>query len=301
MGAVPLSLVDLTADAPSNPDATPGVGEVGEIIETRRRHATGPADWSFARSPKWILSHLFALTLIVAFVIAGFWQLSRLDDRRASNERVEDRALQDPVPFDALLGTPIEGDPGEAFDFVAVTVEGAFVDSELARVANRSQDGRGGDWSVALFETTSGQLLAVNRGFVLRSEGTVPAPEGMVELEGFLRRTRTKGWIGADDNPTTERMPRLNVEDLAVRAEAAGFDTDGRTTPVWLQLSSIDGAVPDAANEQGLSVDAAVVPRPVPLDDLGEGNHFSYAVQWFSMAALSILVYGLMLRRIARR
>lgn len=290
-----MSTVDVVEDSP------PGKGEVGEIIETRRRHSTGPADWSFVRSPKWVLSHLFALTLIVAFVVAGFWQLSRLGDRQDSNQRIEDRALQAPVPLDALLTASFDEEIGEALDFVAVTVSGSFVESELARVANRSQDGRGGDWSVALFETADGQLLAVNRGFVLRSETAATAPSGEVTLEGFLRRTRTKGWIGGDDDPAAERMPRLNIDDITVRAEAAGFEADGRTVPLWLQLRLVDGDVPDSGNDDGSLVDATVVPRPVPLDDLGEGNHFSYAVQWFSMAALSVLIYGLMLRRIATR
>ena len=281
----------------------PGKGEIGEIIETRRRHYTGPGDWAFVRSPKWILSHLFALSLIVAFVIAGFWQLSRLGDRQDANQRVEDRALQAPIAINDALGSAGNVSPeelGEALDFTAVSASGRFVVSELVRVANRSQDGRGGDWSVGLFETNDGQLLAVNRGFMLRSEVTAETPDGEVVIEGFLRRTRTKGWIGGDDNPDAERMPRLNVDDVAVRAEAAGVPAD-QAISLWLQLDTIDGAAPDATNQAGSLVEATAVPRPVPLGDLSEGDHFSYAVQWFSMAALSVLIYGLMLRRIARR
>lgn len=284
-------------------ERTPGKGEIGEIIETRRRHYTGPADWTFVRSPKWILSHLFALSLIVTFIVAGFWQLSRLGDRQDANALVESRALQEPAAINDALDSVNDVDPaelGEALDFTAVSVTGRFVVSELTRVANRSQDGRGGDWSIGLFEANDGQLLVVNRGFMLRSEITADAPETEVVIEGFLRRTRTKGWIGGDDNPDAERMPRLNVDEVIVRAEAAGIQTD-QTISLWLQLDQVDGAAPDTDNEAGALVEAVVVPRPVPLDDLSEGDHFSYAVQWFSMAALSVLIYGLMLRRIARR
>ena len=285
-------------------ESKPGKGEVGEIIETRRRHSTGPADWTFVRSPKWILSHLFALSLIVAFIVAGLWQLSRLSDRQDANERIESRALQEPIPVDDALGsignvTAVE--LGEALDFTSVSVTGRFVVPELTRVANRSQDGRGGDWSVGLFESSDGQLLVVNRGFMLRAETTAEVPEGEVVLTGFLRRTRIKGWIGGDDNPEAERMPRLNVDDVIVRAEAAGVQAADRTITLWLQLDEVDGVAPDAGNQAGSLAEAVAVPRPVPLDDLGEGDHFSYAVQWFSMAALSVLIYGLMLRRIAKR
>jgi len=285
-------------------EAKAGKGEIGEIIETRRRHYSGRADWNFVRSPKWILSHLFALSLIVAFIVAGFWQLSRLGDRQDSNERIESRALQASMPASEVLrsvGDLSPNDLGEALDFTSVSATGRFVVSELTRVANRSQDGRGGDWSVGLFETADGQLFVVNRGFLLRSELAAEAPDGEVTIEGFLRRTRTKGWIGGDDNPEAERMPRLNVDDVIVRAEAAGIDAGDRTIGLWLQLDQVDGVPPDAVNEAGSVVEAVTVPRPVPLDDLSEGDHFSYAVQWFSLAALSVLIYGLMLRRIARR
>ena len=189
----------------------------------------------------------------------------------------------------------------DALDFVAVSASGRFIESELTRVANRSQDGRGGDWSVGLFETTDGQLLVVNRGFVLRSETSAEAPDSEVEINGFLRLTRTKGWLGGNDNPEAERMPRLNIDDVVVRLEAAGIQAEDRTVPLWLQLEFVDGMEPDAANGQGAAVDAVVTPRTVPLDALSSGNHLSYAVQWFSLAALSIVIYGLMLRRISTR
>ncbi len=262
----------------------------------RRRRRSGPADWSFARRPKWLLSHLFALTLIVGFVSAGFWQIDRLGQRQDSNTRIESRALQAPAPLASVLGAD-----EDALDFVAVSASGRFIESELTRVANRSQDGRGGDWSVGLFETTDGQLLVVNRGFVLRSETSAEAPDSEVEINGFLRLTRTKGWLGGNDNPEAERMPRLNIDDVVVRLEAAGIQAEDRTVPLWLQLEFVDGMEPDAANGQGAAVDAVVTPRTVPLDALSSGNHLSYAVQWFSLAALSIVIYGLMLRRISTR
>ncbi len=265
------------------------------VIVANARRPIGPANWSFVRRPRWILSHLFAATLIVGFLGAGLWQLDRLSQRQDTNERIEARALQTPMPLASVLGAP-----DDDLDYTAVSATGRFVESELARVANRSQDGRGGDWVVAIFETDEGHLLIVNRGFVLRSEVTAETPNGTVELEGLLRRSRTKGWVGGTDNPEAERMPRLNVDDVMVRMGRAGIDPD-RVVPLWLQLDAIDGADPGIGVDVGLGVEAVVTPRPIPLDGIDEGNHFSYAVQWFLMATLSVVIYGLMLRRIAHR
>lgn len=253
------------------------------------------SDWNFARRPRWILSHLFALSLIVGFLSAGFWQLDRLDQRRTANQLIENRALVAAQPLATVLAGAADDDPdGLALDYVRVEVTGRFVDGEVVRVANRTQDGRGGDWVVGTFRTADGRLLLVNRGFLLRQETTAPAPEGEVEIAGWLRRTRTKGLLGADDAGVELRIPRLNVADVEARI---GDDL----VPWWLQLDTIDGVDPAEANAVlAGAADEAVTPRPIELDSLDEGNHFSYAVQWFIFATLSIVIYGLLLRRLAR-
>ena len=113
----------------------------GDLVTVARR-PSGPPNWSFVRRPRWILSHLFAATLILGFVGAGIWQLGRLSERQDTNERIEARALQAPMPLASVLGAP-----DDELDYTAVSVTGRFVESELARVANRSQDGRGGTGS----------------------------------------------------------------------------------------------------------------------------------------------------------
>ena len=48
--------------------------------------------YRFLLRPLWILSHLFVLACVVAFVSLGLWQLRRLDERKAYNAQV--RAAQ---------------------------------------------------------------------------------------------------------------------------------------------------------------------------------------------------------------
>lgn len=254
-----------------------------------------------------MLSHLFALGLVILFIWAGFWQLDRLDQKQDTNRTIEDRALVEPRPLREVLdGADPDSLVADSLDYVAVSVSGRFLDSETVRVANRSEDGRGGDWVVATFETTDGNVLLVNRGFLLRPEPTAPAPSEVVELEGWLRATRTKGWIGADDTGEGRRVPRLNVDDITERLMAEG--DSGPVVPLWLQLETVDGTDPSliertTAPGDGLIAGEAVAatPRPIPLEGLDEGNHFGYAIQWFALAALSIVIYTLMLRRFSVR
>ena len=43
------------------------------------------------------------------------------------------------------------------------------------------------------------------------------------------------------------------------------------------------------------------MPEPIPKPELDEGPHLNYAGQWFIFALLTIIVYPLLLRRVARR
>lgn len=236
-------------------------------------------DWTFAHRPRWLASHLFVGSLLVLFVWAGFWQLSQLDERRARNDAILDRSTMQPVTVDSTLaGSLAIGalDP-QGLDYVAADAVGRFVDGEAIRVANRSQNGLGGDWVVGLFEAKDGQRILVNRGFANRDARAVAAPEGEVTISGWLRVSQTKdGFFGATDTGDGARAPRLDVEAISARLG------ESELVSMWFQLQG------GPSNEP---------PDPVPLPPIGEGSHFSYALQWFTFASLGAVVYGLVLGR----
>ncbi len=231
-------------------------------------------EWQFARRPRWIASHAFVGGLILVFIWAGFWQLDRLNQRQIRNDVIEARAAEAPVTVDEALSLF-----AHELDYRAVSDQGRYLDGEAVRIANRSQDGLGGDWVIAVFETADGRLILVNRGFANRdAEAADPPSAG--PIQGWLRASQTKdGFFGAVDTGEG-RAPRLDVEAISGR-----LGLDRPLASVWLQL--------DDPTAQG-------APQPVPLPAIDEGSHFSYAMQWFIFAALSTLIYGLFLRKRAR-
>ncbi|MFT7599965.1 MAG: cytochrome oxidase assembly protein ShyY1 [Acidimicrobiales bacterium] len=231
-----------------------------------------PQGYRFVRTPGWIASHIFAGTLILSFVWAGFWQLDRLNLRQAENEIIEARAAEEPVTLDEVLGLE-----AEQLSYIRIEDTGRYLDAEVIRVANRSQDGLGGDWIVALYETTDDRLLLVNRGFATRDAEAV-ALDPNTPIAGWLQASQVKdGVLGATDTGEGERVPRLDIAAITSR-----LGLDRPIAPAWLQL--------DDPNAEG-------DPQPVPLPSIDERNHFSYAMQWFIFASLSIVVYGLLLRK----
>lgn len=236
-------------------------------------------NWSFLREPFWLFSHVFAFSLIGLFLFFCFgWQLPRHFDRIDQNDIIEQRALGEPQAISDALEQPID-----ELDFTYVTTGGSYVDEWLINVANRSQNGQAGDWLVGLFETSDGELLLVNRGFIIRESEPSEVIAG--DLTGWLRESRERETFGATDNLTSERVPRLDIAALEERfADRLDSELGGQSfAPLWLQLESpsADGTFPE----------------PVPLPELNSGPHLSYAVQWFIFALLGLIVYLLVLRK----
>lgn len=243
-------------------------------------------DWSFARRPFWLFSHVFVAACIAGMVWAATWQWGRHQERLDLNEIVDARVAADPVPLAEALegagsGVTSTLEAGEMVEFTPVTASITWLDDEFVRIANRSQNGEAGDWLVGLAETDEGTLVLVNRGFIRRELDADPVAG--TELAGWLRATRIQEALGATDTGEG-RAPRLDIDAIAERVAEAGFDATA-LAPVWLQLETPTG--------EGY-------PLPVPLPPPDDGPHFSYTVQWVIFATLTTVFYLATLRYQAR-
>ena len=97
-------------------------------------------------TPKWLASHAFALTMLVVMLAAGFWQLDRLDARKASNEEIRTASESPALPVEDLLA--LVGAGQDVLDQTAVTASGRFLDEPGLLVANRTFDTEPGFWFV---------------------------------------------------------------------------------------------------------------------------------------------------------
>ena len=247
------------------------------------------ARYRFALQPKWILSHLFVAAMVVTMIALGFWQLDRLDQRKDRNAEVSARTAE-PVVDVAELGVgPGDFDGAPDLEFRRAAATGTYRADEEVIVRSRSLNGAAGSWVLTPLEADDGTVVVVNRGWIPNAGqfDAVPdefaAPDGQVTVEGLVRETETRGSIGATD------PDEGTLTDLA-RADVARMDqqTEGDVLPFWLQLQTQDPAV------------SGEDPTPVPAPGLDEGPHLSYAVQWFTFSAMTVVVYALILRRRAR-
>ncbi|MBT5276094.1 MAG: SURF1 family protein [Ilumatobacter sp.] len=235
--------------------------------------------FGFLLRPKWLGFHLLCACAVVGMIFAGMWQLQRLDQRRDANAEFIERIEQAPVPLESLLADDL--DP----DVVAnrrVTASGTYLPDQVV-LFNRSQGGRAVDNVLTPLVIDDGRVLIVNRG-AIPVEGQAPSPPAVaVTIEGRLRpsEVRQRGELSDANTEVIAQTRRVDLERLAPQF-------GGDLVPLYVELVSSEPAAGPA--------DPALLDTPV----LGEGNHLSYAFQWFIFSACVAAGWVLAIRRSLR-
>lgn len=230
--------------------------------------------------PRWIVGTILVGAICLACIQAGFWQLRRLEERRALNARIRERSAET-VPLPAVDRTT---DPS-GLAYRRVEVSGTYDAAGELLVRFRTRTGLPGYEVVTPLRTADGTTVLVDRGWVPLEDGDRwPVPEmapptGEVDVAGLLapsergstRLERRKDGVGV-----------VNAIDPADLRPAVG---DGPLYPVYV-----------LAAEGGAGVRSSF---PVPVDppSLSDGPHRSYAVQWFLFGSVGIVGWAVLLRR----
>jgi cytochrome oxidase assembly protein ShyY1 len=253
--------------------------------------------YRWALRPGWIASHLFVLACIVTFINLGFWQLRRLDERKAHNALIQSRETMVPVAIESLLGPGATQSQIDDNEFREVTVTGTYLPDDQVLIRNQTQDGAPGYYVATPIELANGDAVVVNRGWIpiqtgddLAAAKRSPAddgfapPSGRVTVTGLVAETDVQQGLAASDPPGTDKLPAMARIDVPRIQQGLG---DQRLLPVYVNLQT-------QAPAQG------VLPQALPAPVLDEGPHLNYAGQWFIFATLTCIVYPLLLRRTAR-
>lgn len=220
-----------------------------------------------------LLGSLFAIICLRL----GFWQLSRLSERKALNRELSSRAMTAPVPLNQ-----VPPDTGAAH-FRRVHVTGVYDFDHEIYVTNRTRDG--------------------SPGVQLVTPLKVPGTDTAVLV--------TRGWVYAPDGMTIERKRWREPDSLTAEAFVENFiHADGKPKLAgrdrsfrWLDETTLaqEFPYPIAAYHliliSGGAAPGANVPPRLDVPSLDEGPHQSYAIQWFSFAAISIFGMILFMRR----
>lgn len=248
-------------------------------------------DFRFAFRFRWLALHVLALAALATMTAAGFWQISRLQEKQARNRLLDERTAQPVVDVGDLLRATDAADAVDAVEYRIVEVTGRYAPEDQVFVRNRTFDGAPGAWVLTPLVRDDGTAIIVNRGWI-PSSNTVPtlpagaeAPAGEVTVEGMLLPGQRRGSFGATDTEgrRLETLARADLERLQEQVAEELF-------PAYVQVLP-------AATDPVLRP----LPRPVPQPDRTEGPHRGYAGQWFLFATIWVIGYPLLLRRSAQR
>ncbi|MCC5952605.1 MAG: SURF1 family protein [Acidimicrobiia bacterium] len=237
----------------------------------------------FLLRPRWLAwTALVVVACVVMLNLAG-WQFQRLDERRDRNEQFLARADQPMVDADEVLA-PVGGDVDPTLEWRRVRAEGTYdIDGEVL-ISHRTFDSAPGWWVVTPLVLDDGTALAVNRGWIPFNiqpdddRSAFAPPPGRVQVSGLLQPDQDRV-AGPMDDPKV--LPRVHLAELDRRSDVAVLG-------MWLQLEMQDPPV--VSDELVL----------LPLPELTDGPHLNYAGQWLIFTTLTLVVYGVLVVRVAR-
>jgi cytochrome oxidase assembly protein ShyY1 len=219
---------------------------------------------------------IVAIASIVAVTCLGLgvWQLQRLTDRRARNAAIEHERSQAPL----LITTGAQ--PSEVEPYVPVRASGEFEPEREVLVYGRSLDGEPGHLVVTPLVFDDETAALVIRGWVPFDHQTVPVadatpPPGEVAIRGFLVTDDGDGSTVPDDEGVIGRLDVRGIQSTLPYP----------VLPLAIQLTEQIEARPSD------------LPVPIPPEELSEGPHLSYAIQWFTFATIAVVGAVILLRR----
>jgi surfeit locus 1 family protein len=219
----------------------------------------------------------FLTTLIGALLLMGLgkWQLDRREWKLAIVERIESRVHGEPV---SLSEARDRWGKNQDIDYTRVLLVGRFL-HQHERHLYGIVDGLPGWKVVTPLQTTNGDIVLVDRGFVpeqfklpeTRQAGQI---EDVVELTGLARASQARGRFTPANDAAANRWFNRDVPALTVSLPA---DMAGKTAPFIVEAEA--GPVPGNWPRAGVTILKV------------SNRHLEYALTWFALAAALIIVF----------
>jgi len=221
-------------------------------------------------SVNWLVPGLM-LVAAAGFVSLGRWQLDRAEVNRAIEASFAD------APGLAVLERPPEAGTEDDVRFRLIHLGGRYLPTTQILLDNMTHEGRAGYAVLTPFETTRGQVVLVNRGFVpadadrrvlpdVTLAGTAQSVAGRID-----RLPRAAMSLGTPEPFVAGGLVVLSFPDYA--DIEARLNREVLRFVVLLDPAAQDGYVRDWS----------------PPQDRADRN-IAYAVQWFGLALLAFVI-----------
>ncbi len=222
---------------------------------------------------------VLALVAGLICVRLGFWQLGRLEEKRALNRAQRAALATPPVPFDAERLAAL---PPDSLRVQRFALTGTFDSRRHNVLVSRAKEGEPGVEIVTpLAPASGGPLVMVDRGFLPSADGATILSEDLPEPAASATRTVVGFVVPLRQHDRPGFLTRAPVDSLEVW-RAPWLNADSLRTALGAPVAPF---VMKELPGPGVPEKPARA-APVPFD---EALHLNYAVQWFSFAAIVMI------------
>lgn len=223
-----------------------------------------------------VVSTLIAFVSIVILLKLGFWQLDRAEEKQ---EIASQLTLKQKKTYPNLLSALNEG---QEHNYKSVLLSGLSDNGRVFYWDNRVVKGKVGYEILAVLFTDAGNVL-VNYGWVedktfRQTLPVVTLPQNLVALKAVIY-SPVKNILVTNTSESHEKWPKILPQP----------DFEWIESQLQLEVLPFLAFVEDSSSF-GLQNNF----KPLTMSPQ---KHIGYAVQWFSLSAACLLVYGFALRK----
>lgn len=211
---------------------------------------------------------LIAAAMLPILLGLGTWQLHRRAWKTELLATIGER-IHGPA-----VALPADAAPSE-WRFRHVTVSGRFANDQAFHLYGRTMDGKAGIHLLVPLIREGAPPLLVDRGFVPFQDGSVLAPYATdaspVLVDGIVREPETAGWFMPANDPARNLWYAV---DVAAMSRQTGLPL----APLYVAASAglHDGWPAATGGTEGTGI---------------RNEHLNYAIFWYSMALVLIVIY----------
>ncbi|MDR9362846.1 MAG: SURF1 family protein [Microbacteriaceae bacterium] len=229
---------------------------------------------SFARWSGW-----FALVLIFATgtVFLSSWQFDRREEKVDQIELVQNNYN---APVSSLDQVVADGDLPPENEWLRAEIVGNYLTEHVYLVRNRPLNGQPGFLQLVPFETTQGQIIAIERGW-MPTGNRQDSPDFIPQVEGEQKTITVR--LRPNEPEVNRGAPEGQIENINLPrfSEVTGLAVEEN---FYGRMAFEVPASSEYAN-------------PMPMPRMDEGNHLSYALQWILFGIMSFIAFGWALRQ----
>jgi len=211
---------------------------------------------------------LLSFVLFVAAIGLGVWQVKRLHWKENLLAEIATAQSNPPIPL-----------PAEPRQYTKVAVNGRWDQPHAVLYGTDVRRDQLGSFLIEPLLRPGHPPLIVNRGFIPDNQAKNPGPTGDVTVTGYITAPDHIHWWSVKDDLPERHFYTLNPTNIA---GALAMPTP---EPYLLELMGDQTSYPEPAHA---------------FPDL-PNNHLNYAVTWFSLALVDLVIFVLSARKTLRQ